>query len=1475
MDYILLRLSRKWAANSLRDEDLCEIFDAVIADLDIINTVSSSLEVSNSLLSLMNDMMKFLDESLTLTIQALFYSASLVHLFAHHEDCRSRIWIWIQNCSPPHELNSMFSIMFIGLIKYLSGDSDQWLSTMILTGLEMIGLGCTSNFELSVDDILYKKVELWIDFLFQLFSMQATLLKSPWIRENLHRVQSCIVEAIKSSKQWQDSVIKRLLSPFLAFQDIMHQNIGVGSLWSCCLHVNCNALSSSSIICILLSQPTSHDQIFCYLQIQSRFWPMILAFMCDNDLIIRKRGVFVLQSLPSRALGDRFWWELYVDIYQQVEGCKSEHLVEQIWPILESLLAQSTSPSCCVESVPRLSFKWMTPLIHCLLSSQLLTIRRQVLYRLFSCKLVVNPLDPEFQEWFVEELLLRIDDTNYFPSNFIPETTDISNISFCDATDEANSLNIFRGYGINPSHYPGVLLPHFLHRIFKSLPSDSAKTFVRRIIHGLCHGCIHMQRHQLGIQSFAAAKWILRSFASAPDSSLPMDCVGNAEFADLKLFFSNSMACCNKLVKSQVLVGFLSLLFHGLDANEVSDVSLVQFVYEVVDISHVYSSSNIMNFLRSKLKTMLRGAENLPVDSIFWRAVSQGLYCILCLSLQQEVDSSSHVLVEEVVAFSIDDSSHFDHIIEYFAGLSLVLSTSSGHEHDSLLKSSRVSEYEVLLQEKVVHLLQEDTRISPSNSEHLIEAYKVLVDVNPHLIDPILTKLAVAIASGPSQRQYEFLFLLSLLLERVEDVEGLEVFNSVMKITPKEPLEAIMESSCSTVSFDRYSHYVNAFYQIKWRVLHLLIQKSTFKIVDDVFLSITAEGLEVSNTESLAEILSCCTHYLNKTNISTNQSKMQCWIVSLLSISWNGVLDNAQGLDIHAFESFVSFLFSPAVVRISSFDIILEYYENILSLGMKNRPHVIQYLAFKLCALWTQSVECIASFLPHVVPLLLYCEPIIDSCSVADSSLDSQTISRYLLLSHFEQLMSSRNDELLLKESFNDLILKMISLNLTKSYLESAILGSPKYCEKLLSWQGLCILVPIISERTLTRIMADYFKILDHTCAHPIRVHMEIFGGRIALEYPELMLTRLIEALQDFDHSQQTLASLFVIVGHVISIPHDILIISKYASSLLDAVLPWLSCANSLPRAIAQLCAFKLIPRVIDTHDDIVGRDRYGQTLMASYRCLSTNRDSMKILQRQSQFFENYGLKKLTTVAGIYSLKHDSNSSGKIQATDHILTILNDLIKENMQLEKERDAEMTMTPAMSKGRGEPATLQVKRIPHTDLLLQYREESRSRQVNVNTPERQSIIIVATLLDKTKNLAGIARTSEVFGVQGLVVGDMSVVKSSDFLNIAVSSSQWLPIVEVKEQNLKEYLWMKKREGYRVIGVEQTDSSQSLESFKFPKKSILLLGREKQGLPVEYLNIVDDCVEVPQRGVIRSLNVHVCASIVLWEYTRQYLQ
>lgn len=70
----------------------------------------------------------------------------------------------------------------------------------------------------------------------------------------------------------------------------------------------------------------------------------------------------------------------------------------------------------------------------------------------------------------------------------------------------------------------------------------------------------------------------------------------------------------------------------------------------------------------------------------------------------------------------------------------------------------------------------------------------------------------------------------------------------------------------------------------------------------------------------------------------------------------------------------------------------------------------------------------------------------------------------------------------------------------------------------------------------------------------------------------------------------------------------------------------------------------------------------------------------------------------------------------------------------------------------------------------------------------------------------------------------------------------------------------------------GLEQTRGAAPLETFTFPRRTALVLGREREGIDADVLGMLDGCVVIAQKGLIRSLNVHVSASLAIHRYSAQ---
>lgn len=122
----------------------------------------------------------------------------------------------------------------------------------------------------------------------------------------------------------------------------------------------------------------------------------------------------------------------------------------------------------------------------------------------------------------------------------------------------------------------------------------------------------------------------------------------------------------------------------------------------------------------------------------------------------------------------------------------------------------------------------------------------------------------------------------------------------------------------------------------------------------------------------------------------------------------------------------------------------------------------------------------------------------------------------------------------------------------------------------------------------------------------------------------------------------------------------------------------------------------------------------------------------------------------------------------------------------------------------------------------------------------------------------------------------MNDFNVLKDPLFTSLSVTSHNWLNIEECRVSGLPSLIKQLQGDGYTIVGLEQSDQSVSLESYVFPAKCALLLGIERtgflmcptlavppdsmSGIPADLLSIVDACLEIPQLGVVRSLNVHV---------------
>ena len=77
--------------------------------------------------------------------------------------------------------------------------------------------------------------------------------------------------------------------------------------------------------------------------------------------------------------------------------------------------------------------------------------------------------------------------------------------------------------------------------------------------------------------------------------------------------------------------------------------------------------------------------------------------------------------------------------------------------------------------------------------------------------------------------------------------------------------------------------------------------------------------------------------------------------------------------------------------------------------------------------------------------------------------------------------------------------------------------------------------------------------------------------------------------------------------------------------------------------------------------------------------------------------------------------------------------------------------------------------------------------------------------------------------------------------------------------------------RKNGFTIISIEQTENSVPLGKFEIinSKKYALIFGNEVSGVEQDIINLSDAVIEIPQIGTKHSLNISICAGIVMWEF------
>ena len=153
------------------------------------------------------------------------------------------------------------------------------------------------------------------------------------------------------------------------------------------------------------------------------------------------------------------------------------------------------------------------------------------------------------------------------------------------------------------------------------------------------------------------------------------------------------------------------------------------------------------------------------------------------------------------------------------------------------------------------------------------------------------------------------------------------------------------------------------------------------------------------------------------------------------------------------------------------------------------------------------------------------------------------------------------------------------------------------------------------------------------------------------------------------------------------------------------------------------------------------------------------------------------------------------------------------------------------------------------------------------------EKTPLVVVLDNIRSMHNVGASFRTSDAFLIEKIILCGITPQPPHREIHKAAlgatESVEW----QYYESSLEAVLDLKTLK-YEVLGIEQTSDSVCISEYIIDptKKYAIILGNEVDGLSEELLPHCDHFLEIPQLGTKHSLNVSVCAGIVMWEFFKK---
>ena len=143
-----------------------------------------------------------------------------------------------------------------------------------------------------------------------------------------------------------------------------------------------------------------------------------------------------------------------------------------------------------------------------------------------------------------------------------------------------------------------------------------------------------------------------------------------------------------------------------------------------------------------------------------------------------------------------------------------------------------------------------------------------------------------------------------------------------------------------------------------------------------------------------------------------------------------------------------------------------------------------------------------------------------------------------------------------------------------------------------------------------------------------------------------------------------------------------------------------------------------------------------------------------------------------------------------------------------------------------------------------------------------------IIMLDEISKSDNVGAIARSAAALGVTSYLLplrGPHPYSRRA----VRISMGHIGKLRYHRYDDIKETLKRLKALGYHIFAAEVAEDSTPLAKVKVPAKWVLLMGHEQLGISKDILDLCDEVVTIEMEPEIKSFNVAIAASIMMYQF------